>query len=134
MAINQLFKIKPPKELVIKIIAQININLNDIDKDNKDCKKYFTIAELKEIKILEKIDVFIEKLKDYYLPCKQKIYLSNITIKKLLTIFRQLLKLYNYKIVSNDKYNNGKKYIIYKIVYIENSNSKKNINCVISFD
>ena len=137
MAINQLFKIKPSKELVKEIIGLININIDKIDNmdtDNIENKKFFTIKELNDLNILDKVCFIKNKIKDYYLPCKQKIYFNNITIKKLLTIFRQLLKLYNYKIISVDKYDNGKKFIIYIITHIVQTNNKKNINCIISFD
>ena len=137
MAINQLFKNKPSKELVKEIIGLININIDNIEKletDNIENKNFFTIKEINDLNILNKVCFIKNKLKDYYLPCKQNIYLNNITIKKLLTIFRQLLKLYNYKIISIDKYDNGKKFIIYSITHIEKTNNKKNINCIISFD
>lgn len=129
MAINQLFKIKPSKALLKEILQYINIDLDDLDK--KNC---FSIKDITDNKIDTKFSLIKEKLDNYYLPCKKKIYLENLTIKKFITILRQLLKLYNYKLQTYDKYNNGNKYIIYYIISIQNINNKKEINCIISFD
>lgn len=130
MAINQLFKIKPSKELINEILSYLSIDLNCIENKN-----YFTMNEKNTMAINENLDSIKDKLKDYYIPCKKKIYLDNLDIKKFITIIRQLLKLYNYKIHSIDKYNNGKKYIFYYILTIQNfKNIKKDINCIISFD
>ena len=129
MAINQLFKIKPSKALLKEILQYINIDLDDLDK-----KKCFSIKDITDNKIDTKFTVIKDKLENYYLPCKKKNYLDKITIKKFITILRQLLKLYNYKLQTYDKYNNGIKYIIYTIISIQNINNKKEINCIISFD
>ena len=129
MAINQLFKIKPSKGLLKEILLYINIDLDNIEK--KDC---FSIKDIIDSKIDTKFILIKEKLDNYYLPCKKKIYLDNLTIKKFITILRQLLKLYNFKLQTFDKYNNGNKYIIYYIISIQNINNKKEINCIISFD
>ena len=45
-----------------------------------------------------------KKLDDYYLPCKKKIYLNDHDFEKCITILRQCIKLYNYKLVSKEKY------------------------------
>lgn len=130
MAINQLFKIKPSKELINEILYYISIDLNNIESKN-----YFTMNEKNILLINENMEEIKSRLRDYYIPCKKKIYLDNMNIKKFITIIRQLLKLYNYKIHSIDKYNNGKKYIFYYIISIKNfKNIKKDINCIISFD
>lgn len=58
-------------------------------------------------------------LKPYYLPCKGKIYLENITSSKLITILRQVVRLFNYKICTTKKSKNKVKTIYY---YICNNN------------
>ena len=75
-------------------------------------------------------------LEEYYLPCKKKVYLDNLTLKKCITILRQLVKLYDYILKSNEKYIKGEKIIIYYIVPIsmKTQNNKIEKNCVISFD
>ena len=75
-------------------------------------------------------------LEEYYLPCKRKVYLEDLTLKKCITILRQLVKLYDYLLKSNEKYIKGEKIIIYYIVPVsmKNPNNKIEKNCVISFD
>tara|TARA_Y100000591_G_scaffold318255_1_gene328945 strand:+ start:2289 stop:2672 length:384 start_codon:yes stop_codon:yes gene_type:complete len=127
MAINQLFKSKPPFNLVLKICLYFGIDLEDLSKKNS-----FTKNELVKLDLETKFPEFEETLKQYYIPCKCKIYLNNITISKSVTILRQLLKLYNFKISSNESYNNSKKYIIYVIT--QNENKQLTNNGVIKFD
>ena len=127
MAINQLFKNKPPYHIVLKICLYFGIDLNDLSKKNS-----FTKNELVKLDIESKFTEFEEVLKQYYIPCKCKIYLNNITISKSVTILRQLLKLYSFKISSNESYNNSKKYIIYVIT--QNENKQLTNNGVIKFD
>ena len=127
MAINQLFKSKPPFNLVLKICLYFGIDLEDLSKKNS-----FTKNELVKLDLESKFSEIREALKQYYIPCKCKIYLNNITISKSVTILRQILKLYNFKITSNESYNNSKKYIIYVIT--QNENKQLTNNGVIKFD
>ena len=86
--------------------------------------------------LCDNISNISDKFKDYYLPCKYKIYLQNISIKKSITLLRQLLKLYDYNVKSNEKYIKGEKIIVYQI--LPKNSQKKQVNsnnkCVISFD
>ena len=127
MAINQLFRSKPPFKLVLKICLYFGIDLEDLSKKNS-----FTKNELIKLDLTSKFSELEEMLKQYYIPCKCKIYLNNITISKSVTILRQILKLYNFKITSNESYNNSKKYIIYVIT--QNENKQLTNNGVIKFD
>lgn len=109
MTINQLFYSKPPKENIVKIINIIGIKSFDDDR-------YF---DDKTINL--KIEIIKSELEDclaeYYLPCKSKIYFNDITPKKIITILRQCLKLYNYSINYKEKYisEEKKKRLVYKI-------------------
>ena len=55
---------------------------------------------LYRINVVLKSKPIINELKMFYLPCKKKIYLENITPKKFITIIKQCIKLFNYKLVS----------------------------------
>ena len=107
MTINQLFKTKPNLKILTKIVSFFNIELNELHK-KKSFNKTLKLSkeQLNNIKYL---------LKDYYIPCKKKIYLDEISQKRAITILKQLLKLYNYTLKSEEKYNNSKKIIIYII-------------------
>ena len=129
MTINQLFRKKPSKDLVIEF-------LNIYGLDGFEEGKTFTRNCLNTINIEENLINFVPKLKEFYLPCKRKIYLEDITIKKSITILRQILKLFDYLVKSNERYIKGEKIIVYHIKSLnvlkkENTNNDK---CVISFD
>ena len=128
MAINQLFKIKPTIEIFQQICLLFNIDIKNLDK-----KYSFTKKELIEDNFETHFDTIIKLLDCYYLPCKKKIYLDNITIQKSITLLRQLLKLYNYSLKSEEHYNNSKKYIMYSVIY-NKKNNNVSTNGIISFD
>ena len=128
MAVNQLFKTKPTIDIIIKICSFFGIDLNNIDKKNS-----FTKKELDDINLQDNFNEIKLLLTQFYLPCKTKIYLENITIKKCITILRQILKLYNYSVISCEHYNNSKKYIVYTIKYNISVNNTI-IDGIINFD
>lgn len=129
MTINQLFKKKPSKELIIEVLNIFGI------EDFNDSKQ-FTRKDLEKLDLCNNLNSLSSKLEEYYLPCKFKIYLHNINIKKSITLLRQLLKLYDYNVKSNEKYIKGEKIIVYQI--LPKNTQKKQVNnnnkCVISFD
>ena len=106
MSINQLFREKPDKEFVIKILNIYNI-------DGFDTSKTFTLKDIENNDTINKLnDISImNKLEGFYLKCKWK-YIKDLNSKKSLTLLRQLLKIYNYKISSKEKCINGFKFCI----------------------
>ena len=64
---------------------------------------------------LEKMQREIPILKEFYLPCKSKLFLDNLNLKKCITITRQILKLYDYDIVSVERSVNTKKTLFYHL-------------------
>jgi len=129
MTINQLFKKKPSKDVIEEILKLYGI-------ENLEDSKQFTRKDLENLDLCNNLNEISEKFNEYYLPCKFKIYLDDITIKKSITLLRQLLKLYDYNVKSNEKYIKGEKIIVYQI--LPKNSQKKQINnnnkCVISFD
>ena len=102
MAINQIFISKPPLDNINKVIKGIGLlTLNDERYFNLN----FILANIDDIIILIK-----SNLMEYYLPCKSKIYFSNIGAKKTITILRQCLKLYNYSVDYKEKYVQYRRY------------------------
>ena len=112
---NQLFKIIPKINVLLDIIKCFGLN-------NLDEKKYFSKDDLSKINSVDKIKHL--NLEKYYLPCKSKIYINNLNNKKIITILRQFLKLYKYKLLSREKYINKKKIIIYYIIKLSEINYK----------
>jgi hypothetical protein len=126
---NQLFtKEIPPYELVNKIISIL------INKDLDENIYYeFSKKNIKNKNICDKMNIYLEELKKYYLKCKHKKYLENLNEKKIITLFRQLLRLYNFSLNSFEKYDNGSKYLLYVIEKKKNLSFKK-IDSFINFD
>ena len=129
MTINQLFKQKPSIEVVIELLNLYGIESLDDDKQ-------FNRNNLINLCLIDNLNIFKSKLIEYYLPCKRKVYLEDLTIKKSITILRQILKLYDYVVKSNERWIKGEKIIVYQI--LPKNSLKKPINsndkCIISFD
>ena len=136
MTINQLFLIKPTLELIMKLLACLNINSlkSDVSFSKKTIVRHNIIFKAKSV---------LDELRKCYLPCKTKRYLDDITPRKLITVIKQCLKLYNGSLYSYEKYINGEKTILYKLdlrTPDENQHGQPNINdlvynsFVLSFD
>ena len=50
------------------------------------------------------------------MPCKARTYLNDLNEKNIVTILRQILKHFNYNIISKEKYLRGEKFILYNII------------------
>ena len=128
MTINQLFKTRPSQEKVVTILEYFNLT-------GFDDTKSFTKKDLAVFETVKKINENIALLEELYLPCKAKIYLTELNEKKSVTILRQLLKLFKYNLKSTEKYIQGDKMIEYNI-YCNFNKDEQNAEekCVISFD
>jgi Na+-translocating ferredoxin:NAD+ oxidoreductase RnfC subunit len=106
---NQLFKIIPPLEFCLEILKAFGLSgFND--------NETFSKIQLEKINTIEKLNNLKYKLKEYYLPCKARLYLNEIDLKNSITILRQIVKLYNFAIISKEKYINRTKVMIYNLV------------------
>ena len=110
---NQLFRKVPSKDVVIRILKLHGI-------EGFDLAKSFTIKDFEERAVASKIKQFQPDLRTYYLKCKWK-YITDLTPKKCLTLLRQLLKLYGYKLKSREKCQKGYKFFIYNICESEDT-------------
>ena len=128
MTINQLFKNRPPQDKVLTILEYFNLT-------GFEDTKSFTKKDLTMFDTVKKINENIVVLEELYLPCKAKIYLTELNEKKCVTILRQLLKLFKYNLKSTEKYIQGDKMIEYNI-YCNFKKDEQNAEekCVISFD
>jgi hypothetical protein len=131
---NQLFSNNyPPIELVQQILNLLLYN-NNITNVSETDNIYieFSKKTLLQKNVTNTIEPYIEELKKYYLKCKHKKYLENLTEKKIITLLRQILKPHNYMLLSSEKYDNGIKYLAYVIKQKEIG--LKKINSTIHFD
>ncbi len=125
---EQLFKNIPSREFVEDILKLF------IPNGFQDSYYQFSRKMITEKNIVDKLTLLIPQLKEYYMNCKHKKYLENLDPKKCVTILRQLLRLYDYRVVSMEKYHNGQKFLLYKIekIEIEKDNYQKKL--IIKFD
>lgn len=106
--INQLFIDKPPSIIILQCIILLGwTSLSD--------NRIIMRTDLDNLQIADKFINIIQELRQYYLPCKQDKYLSNINTKSVITIVRQLLKTINYNIKGIEKVIDNKKEMIYKL-------------------
>jgi hypothetical protein len=127
MVYNQLFKIMPDRTILMSVIKLFGIS----DLDNNI---HFTINDLDNLKTSDELKKMTSTLREYYIPCKSKLYLNEINNKRAITILKQLLKIYNYSIINKYKTINGNR-IKYYIIHKTSENiivPKKKI--LISFD
>lgn len=129
---NQLFKIIPDEKL-------LNCVLKAFGLDNLEDTRLFTREHMKDIDTLNQIKNLEDLLKSYYLPCKSKKYVQNITEKKCITILRQILKIFSYKCIAFEKSNKGIKTMHYRLMYNDTNtlikNEKKSTKSyILSFD
>ena len=112
MPINQLFKNMPDRSFVIGLINLYGIE--DFDDD-----KYFTKKTLETLNTIENLNNIKDKLNEYYIECKSKTYLTDITLKRSIVILRQFLRCHGYTLFSKEKFVKGEKQTIYKIVKLD---------------
>jgi hypothetical protein len=105
---NQLFKINPDAAIIQSLVEAFG--LTDIEDS-----RYFTKENMTESHTIEKIIELIDNLKEYYLPCKSKIYLHNVNEKKCITILRQFVKPLHYQCLGKEKSISGKKQMTYRL-------------------
>ena len=112
MPVNQLFRTMPDRSFVISLL-----NLYGIEDFNDT--RYFTRENLETLNTVKELKELENKLKDYYIPCKARTYLEEITIPRSIVILRQFLKCHGYTLFSKEKFIKSKKHTIYKIVTID---------------
>ena len=125
---EQLFKKIPSKEFVEDILKLF------IPNGFQDSYYQFSRKMITEKNVIDKLNVILPELKEYYMNCKHNKYLDNIDAKKSVTILRQLLRLYDYRVISMEKYHNGQKFLLYKIEKIEMEKDNYQKKLIIDFD
>ena len=123
MPINQIFKNKVPKNLILDVLSKLNVyELSD--------STGFTYKMIESN--LEDILTSLQIIEPYYIPCKSKIYFVNTNSKKIITILRQLLKLYDYTLITKEKYCRMTK-TKYTEFYVHEKIEHKEPNLLLSF-
>ncbi len=128
---NQLFSKKIPSFFFVKEIVGL-ITPNELDSNIIFDFTINTLVQKNTVKIIN--EQYLSELEKLYLKCKHTKYLHNLNEKKVITIFRQLLKCYDYCIKSQEKYINAQKYLLYTIQKKKSDITLKKINSIINFD
>ena len=105
MGKHQLFKDIPPAELVVKVIQCFGFK--NLEDKGCICKKYFN-----SMNVIQKMNELLPELRKYYLPCKARAYLNELTNNSVMTILRQVLRPHNYVVASREKYVNRENTIV----------------------
>ena len=120
MVKDQLLKNFPDQKIIQHILDCFGL-------ENLEDTRFFTKQHMQEIDTVQKITDLIEELNEYYLPCKSKIYLKNLTEKKCITVLRQFIKYHNYKCIAMEKSVKGKKQTTYCLMYHNNDTLKSQV-------
>jgi len=131
MVKNQLFRVLPDMEMINSLLQIFGLDsLNDT--------KFFTKESLKDNETVSRLTEMRDELGKYYLPCKAKNYIIDITEKKSITILRQFIRIHGYTLISKERHIDGKKTSVYRLIEDnKESTPKKNKNkknIVISFE
>jgi Na+-translocating ferredoxin:NAD+ oxidoreductase RnfC subunit len=107
MKILQLFRKKIEGEDLLELLKCFGlVGLDDTH--------VFTKYELRQRNTCVKLQSIMPMLKEYYLPCKANLYITEIfTEAKAITILRQILRVHSYTLVSIERNINHEKQIFY---------------------
>ena len=109
MKINQLF-VKHVN------IDMLNLIIDCFGLSGIDDRRLFSKTDMVRLGTAARITAIVPQLLDYYLPCKARIYLNNVTEKKSITILKQILKLHAHLLLSRERNSRHRKVILYQIV------------------
>ena len=132
MVKNQLFRVLPDIEIINSLLQIFGLNsLYDT--------KFFTKESLKDNDTVNKLYEMKDELEKYYLPCKAKNYINDINDKRCITILRQFIKVHGYTLISKERYIDGKKMSVYRLIEDNKEPTPKKSNkdkkdIVISFE
>ena len=133
MSKNQLFRQIPPEHVCEKVLNAFGL------KNFKD-PTYFSRKDLQALHCVDMMKELKEELAQFYLPCKARTYLNDMNTKNIITILRQICRLYDYSVQSREKYIKGDKFIIYQIIPRNNQKyqpltiQQDKESCTVAFD
>lgn len=121
MKINQLFRSNVPNDLFKKICDCFGY-------ENLNIEYMFSKIDLDRLSTIAKINELKDELTQYYIPCKAKMYLTNMNQLKCITVFRQILRLNHISLISRQRYIKNKKMTFYSIKFDYQQNEEEKIN------
>jgi len=122
---QQLFKAIPPVELVNEVLGFFGIqNFNE--------NYNFTIDDINNKHVIQKLLKL--PFEDFYIHGKYELYFSKMDYRSCITILRQLLKIYGYKVITIEKYTPTRKYLSYHIEKLRSPPPPIDPNTPLEFD
>jgi len=131
--INQLFNKQPPNEIILECLCALGF-------DSFEDTNMISTATMISTRTIDMFKVLIPQLMEFYTRSKHKKYLvysttsiststdnantCDLTIKKCITITKQLMKTIGYDLISKEKMVEGNKVLYYRIT---TSDDKKNM-------
>jgi hypothetical protein len=108
--INQLYRAAIPYDLFVKLYRCFGYETLNIEYS-------FNKLDLEHLDTIKRVGELKDELSQFYIPCKAKLYLSNLNELKCITVFRQVLRLNNISLISKQKYIKHKKVTFYSIKF-----------------
>lgn len=106
--INQLFRETPAEELIYRVCHVFGLSgITD--------QRWFSKLDMRSCGTITKINGLLDDLKNVYIKCKARSYLTDIDEKLALTILRQLLKTQGYKITTRTVHRYGGRITQYQL-------------------
>ncbi len=109
MKINQLFTRVIDLQVVNNLVRCLG--LSDIND-----QRTFTRYDLRRVNAVARVQDMVPVLQTFYIPCKARLYLTEITEKKVITVVKQVLRLHGYCVIAKEKNVGTRKVIMYRIV------------------
>lgn len=79
-------------------------------------EKWFDKRHLEINDTIAQVSRLIPEMKKYYVPCKAKVYLNDIGMRRAITILSQHLRVSGYTLERKERFVNHKKIVWYRIV------------------
>lgn len=110
MTIQQLFTIKPTDDMIRDILIATKFGSLHNPKE-------VTKQDLENPAVIKLYDQLKLNLKPYYIACKYKKHVDiPTTHKTIITVLRQLVKTRKFKIIAKQKYIDGNRIYVYKLI------------------
>ena len=109
MKINQLFRKRVDTDLLLDIARCFGLStLND--------RKSFCKQDLFKERTVERLRPLLPTIEDHYLPCKARVYIDELTEKRAITMFKQMLRLHGHYLLSRERNVNNRKIVYYTLM------------------
>lgn len=117
--INQLFRKQVDEPLVLQLLGAFGI------RDLGD-RRVFSKHDLVFMRTLDALrdSGVIDKLREFYIPCKARVYLDDITEKKAITVLKQVLRLHDHVLIARERNVNNHKVIFYHVTATQERHAK----------